>query len=187
MPLKLYFLLLGCKPPGRFTEQHDVFFGIASSLKELVPQIKASWPEAKGNIHIDAWREVTHVDGYDVIITEKQPEETNAPALYFLNLGGYKPDAFDEFHYKMLVAAADESEAIRKAKATAFYRDTGFKGAVSHIDDKYAVDIDDVCRVSSMLPAESASTFTIRLLPAGEAHPGDPLHLGYLQLWKIPS
>ena len=29
-------VLLGCRPPGRFTEQHDIFFGIGNSLKELV-------------------------------------------------------------------------------------------------------------------------------------------------------
>ena len=69
--LKLYMLLLGCKPPGRFTEQHDVFFGIAGALPELVPSIIAAWPEAP-KIHIDAWREVTAVDGYRVSVVAKQ-------------------------------------------------------------------------------------------------------------------
>ncbi|MGN6440105.1 MAG: DUF1543 domain-containing protein [Agriterribacter sp.] len=32
-------LLLGCKPAGRHTEQHDVFFGIGASLKDLIPDI----------------------------------------------------------------------------------------------------------------------------------------------------
>jgi len=54
-------LLLGCKPPGRNTEQHDIFFGIGSGLKELIPAIIDSWPEAKKKIHIDAWREVQFV------------------------------------------------------------------------------------------------------------------------------
>lgn len=43
--LKLFMLLLGCKPPGRHTEQHDIFFGIAASLRDLVPEIQAFWPE----------------------------------------------------------------------------------------------------------------------------------------------
>ena len=50
--LKLFMLLLGCKPPGRHVEQHDVFFGIAGSLDELIPEIKAFWPETD-KIHID--------------------------------------------------------------------------------------------------------------------------------------
>ena len=50
----LYMIMLGCTPKGRFTEQHDIFFGIGTSLKELVADMKSFWPEAKGKIHIDA-------------------------------------------------------------------------------------------------------------------------------------
>ena len=42
--LKLYMVMLGCTPKGRFTEQHDIFFGIGNSLKELIPNMKAFWP-----------------------------------------------------------------------------------------------------------------------------------------------
>ena len=45
--LKLYMLLLGCKPPGRHTEQHDIFFGIAAELRDLVPEIQQFWPGLK--------------------------------------------------------------------------------------------------------------------------------------------
>lgn len=37
--LQLYMLLLGCKPKGRHTEQHDIFIGIADDLASLVPDI----------------------------------------------------------------------------------------------------------------------------------------------------
>jgi hypothetical protein len=33
--LKLYMLLLGCKPAGRNTEQHDLFFGMRASLSDV--------------------------------------------------------------------------------------------------------------------------------------------------------
>jgi len=69
--LKLYMLLLGCRPAGRFTEQHDILFGIGTSLKDLKGQIVNAWPEVKGNIHIDAWREVRHVNGLEVNIVPK--------------------------------------------------------------------------------------------------------------------
>jgi len=76
--LKLFMLLLGCKPPGRHTEQHDVFFGIAANLRDLVPEIQAFWPEPH-NIHIDAWREVNNVDGYDVKIVPTNTAEHSTP------------------------------------------------------------------------------------------------------------
>ncbi|WP_394364615.1 DUF1543 domain-containing protein [Flavobacterium gawalongense] len=37
--LKLYMIILGCTPIGRFAEQHDIFFGIGNSLKNLIPQM----------------------------------------------------------------------------------------------------------------------------------------------------
>ena len=69
--LKLYMVMIGCRPKGRFTEQHDIFFGIGNSLKELIPKMKAFWPEAKGKIHIDAWREVTVVDNCIIEVVPK--------------------------------------------------------------------------------------------------------------------
>jgi hypothetical protein len=57
-------IMLGCTPPGRHTEQHDLFFTIHNSIQETIPAINHFWPEAAGKIHIDAWREVTEVNGY---------------------------------------------------------------------------------------------------------------------------
>jgi hypothetical protein len=100
--LKLHLVMLGCKPEGRFTEQHDIFFGIGKSLKELIPQMKAFWPEAKGKIHIDAWREVTIVDNFSIeIIAKKATENSVSDNLFFINLGGYKENEFEEYHYKL--------------------------------------------------------------------------------------
>lgn len=49
---KLFMVLLGCRPKGRNTEQHDIFFGIADSLVELKPAMQLFWPDAL--LHIDA-------------------------------------------------------------------------------------------------------------------------------------
>ena len=91
--IKLFMVLLGCKPKGRHTEQHDIFFGAGQSLKNLVPDILAFWPEPE-KIHIDAWREVTEADGYSVNLVDKEMAdagiEKKAAQLFFLNLGGYK-------------------------------------------------------------------------------------------------
>ena len=81
----LYMIMLGCKPKGRFTEQHDIFFGIANSLVDLVEDLKLFWPEAKGQIHIDAWRKVTQVDGYTIeIISKIEKTATNQQQLFFM-------------------------------------------------------------------------------------------------------
>jgi hypothetical protein len=176
-------LLLGCRPPGRHVEQHDFFFGIAPSLKDLVPHIKNFWPEVKGNIHIDAWREVTCVDGYSLTIVPKANDEQDKK-LFFINLGGYQRGKFEEQHYVLLTVQTDLAAATKQAKQTLFYKENGFDKAVSHIDDKYGIDVDDIYRVEDILPPAQKQTYRIQLTPA-PGMPQDEIHLGYLPLFKI--
>lgn len=184
--LKLYIVILGATPAGRFTEQHDVFFGIGKTLRELVPQMNAFWKEAEGEIHIDAWREVTQVDGFSVTIIAKANAKatTGKEKLFFINLGGYKENEFEEYHYKIVTVAADKGEAIRNSKQTAFYKHYGFKGAESHIDDKYGIDIDDLYQIDDILPATTKEKYCINLLPA-EDKKADELHIGYVMIEKL--
>ena len=181
---KLYMLLLGCRPKGRNTEQHDIFFAIGNSLAELVPAINSFWPEAKGNIHLDAWREVTHVDGYEISVLPRQEKGAQEMSLFFINLGGYKEQEFEEYHYKVLAVAKNLDEAKVSAKQTAFYKHTGFKGAVSHIDDRFGVDADDIHEVKDILSADVKEKYSIKITPTTSAH-RDEMHLGYLPVYKI--
>jgi hypothetical protein len=185
MPFTLYMMLVGCRPPGRFTEQHDVFFGIAETPADLIPKLNVFWPEARGRMHVDALRPVTSVDGYTISVQPRSNTTNNtAPKLFFLNLGGYKQDVFDEFHYKMLAVAADKSTAVKQAKQTAFYKHTGFTGAPSHMDDKWGVDVDDVYEIDDILPAADREQFSLHIKPTTSTA-ADPLQLGYITFDKL--
>ena len=81
--MKLYMIMIGCRPKGRYTEQHDIFFGIGNSIKELVPKMNEFWPEAKGNFHIDAWREVNIVENYKIEVVPKGTATANSTQLFF--------------------------------------------------------------------------------------------------------
>ncbi|MEO7047661.1 MAG: DUF1543 domain-containing protein [Ferruginibacter sp.] len=183
--LKLFMAILGCRPAGRHTEQHDIFFGIATEMKELIPAMYEYWPEANKKIHVDAWREVNQVDGFEIKIVsvgeKKAPGDTK---LFFINLGGYKPGEFEEYHYKMLVAAPNKGEAIMASKKTAFFKHTGFKGAQSHVDDKYGVDVDDLYEIPDILPEEIKKQYSIQLFKAAVAKE-DELNIGYFPLSKL--
>lgn len=188
--LRLFMILLGCKPAGRNTEQHDLFFGIGRSINDNRQSVVDFWKEAEGRLHIDGWREVRFVDGYLIEVLEKtETERTEATApqpekLFFINLGGYKENEFEEFHYKMLTVSADKGQAIQKARQTAFYKHTGFDGAPSHIDDKYGIDVDDVYDIEEILPAHLKEKYRIRIsAAAGQGE--DRLHLGYLKIDKL--
>lgn len=183
--LKLFMILLGCKPNGRNIEQHDLFFGIGTSLSEIKNDLIEFWNEANGKIHIDGWREVNWIDGYEIGVTDKQDStESNHEKLFFINLGGYKQNEFEEYHYKMLTVAADKGVAIQKAKQTAFYKHTGFEGAVSHIDDKYGIDVDDIYEIEDILPAQLKEKYSIQIRKA-TTEMEDELHLGYLKIDKL--
>ena len=174
-------LLIGASPPGRNIEQHDVFFGIGDSIKDLIPDVEAFWP-GNNKLHFDAWRELTSVNGYKVEVALKNESKQNSPfKLFFINLGGYKLNEFEEFHYKMVIAAADKSEAINQSKQTAFFRHTGFKGATSHIDDKFGIDVDDIYEITDILPPDTKEKYSILVTPA-DSLAEDEINLGYFKL-----
>jgi Domain of Unknown Function (DUF1543) len=178
-------IMLGCRPKGRYTEQHDIFFGIANSLKELIPEMKAFWPEAKGQIHVDVWREVTSVDNYSIEVVAKNDKIIQENQLFFINLGGYKEGEFEEFHYKILSVAKTVGEATKKSKETSFYKHCGFKGATSHIDDKFGVDVDDIYNVRDILELDLKEKFELKITKSDSELAEDKLHIGYLKIEKI--
>lgn len=177
---KLFMLLLGCKPQGRHTEQHDIFFAIATELNELVPAIKEFWPEANGKIHLDAYRVVNHVDGYQVNVVEKVAQSEANQKLFFLNLGGYQSKVFEEIHYKMLMVAPDKATATASAKSSPFFK----QYFSPHIDDKYGVDVDDIFDIEEVLPSETKQKYAIQFTKV-QALPDDEIVLGYMPVDKL--
>ena len=180
---KLFMTMIGCKPKGRHTEQHDIFFGIGDTIADLLPEIFSFWPETKKKLHLDAWRAVTQVNGHQIKLVKRNTRkvsEQDSLHLYFINLGGYVPGVFDELHYKILVVANDISAAISVAKQTVFYQSTGFKGAPSHVDDKYGLDVDELYKVEDLLAPEITNQYFIQIKPLKKQTQEDEIHLGYM-------
>lgn len=182
---QLYMILLGATPKGRNIEQHDIFFGIGTSIKELLPEMQAFWPEAKGKIHVDAYRIVKKVGDFKVEVVERgSDKDDELRSLFFMNLGGYKKGEFEELHYKVLMVASQKAAAIKEAKETTFYKHVGFKGATSHIDDKFGVDVDDIFEIKDILSETTRAKYALRFT-AAEHLPEDEIFLGYLPLSKL--
>jgi hypothetical protein len=183
----LFMLMLGCKPPGRHTEQHDVMFTVADDFLSTEQDARAFWPESE-KIHIDAYRTVTKVDRYKISIVQKGTAKTTLK-LFFVNLGGYIPDVFDEFHYKILVVAKTIGEAQRIAKRSPFclHHPGPSKNALPHIDDEYGVDVDDTYHVEDILPDHIKESFSIEiedvLFEMGMIE--DKISIGYQRYEKI--
>ena len=184
--LHLFMTLAGCRPAGRNTEQHDVYFGIGKEIKDLIPALYDFWPEARKNLHLDAWRKVNYVDDYkvEVILKDHSTVSRNDMKLFFINLGGYKADEFEEFHYKIILVATDKNAAIKMAKQTAFFQHTGFKKAPAHIDDKFGIDVDDIFEIKDILSPSLKSMYNLQLTKV-TSFENDSINLGYMKLDKL--
>ena len=77
------------------------------------------------------------------------------------------PDVLQEYHQQVLVVE-NPLEATQKVKSSAFYKDYNQpNGASSHIDDKYALDVDDAFAVEDILPL-SQKKFSLKLTKTGQ-------------------
>ena len=191
--LTLFMVQIGGRPKGRLIEQHDIFFGVANQVSELVDDINHHWPEVKNKWHIDSYRAISKVDNYAIKLVESssQTESANDLKLFFINLGGYQRGSFEEFHYKLLIVAATQADAIKQAKQSEFYKAFTYKdkdspfNAASHIDDKFEVDIDDIYNVNDLI-----SNIQLLIEPiTNESHElvnaDDKEYVGYLSIKNL--
>lgn len=181
--------MLGCKPEGHHTEQHDIVFAIAENFINTETQAKAFaqkvWPSVK-KIHIDAYREVQNVEGYRINLVPRRKKKRGDKQLFFINLGGYKPGVFEEFHYKILVVATNMGEAKRMAKDSSFCLQHPATSSSNHphVDDEYGIDVDDVYKVDDILPEHLKKKYMISIsnVPFTDLKQ-DPISNGY-QLYE---
>ncbi|WP_352309209.1 DUF1543 domain-containing protein [Psychrobacter sp. W2-37-MNA-CIBAN-0211] len=189
----LFMVQLGGRPKGRLIEQHDMFFGVANQVSELIEGINHHWPEVKNKWHIDSYRALTKVGNHSIKLVESATSDgNNGLKLFFINLGGYQQGSFEEFHYKLLIVAATQADAIKQAKQSVFYKEFTFKDkdspfdAASHIDDKFAVDVDDIYNVNDLI-----SNVQILIEPiAHDSHAlantdDDKEYVGYLSIKNL--
>ena len=190
----LYMVQLGGRPKGRLIEQHDMFFGVADKVSELIEAINAHWFEVKNKWHLDSYRAITKVDNYSVKLIDSMDSSANDIMndlkLFFINLGGYQQGSFEEFHYKLLIVATTQAEAIKQAKQSDFYKAFTYKdkdspfNTASHIDDKFEVDIDDIYNVNDLI-----SNFKLLIKPIpNDSHKvidDDKDYVGYLSIKNL--
>lgn len=211
----LFMVQLGATPKGRLIEQHDMFFGVADKVGDLIDAINAHWPAVKNKWHIDSYRSVTtvinpdgsayHIEWQDDNTAEKDNINSSIKSnqstdnasdlkLFFINLGGYQEGSIEEFHYKMLVVAPTQATAMKAAATTEFYKHYSYNdddvpfNAASHIDNKHQVDVDDIYDVNGLL---SVGRLVITPIPVGsidfDEAVEDKNYVGYLSLKTLKS
>ncbi len=138
---KLYIVLLGGRHPRARIEVHDIAFATGEQLADTWPQLRQHWFGSQDGLHVDAWMEITGLDGHRLSLTGSTPA-AGEPRLYLVNLGGYVASEFGEAHRYLPVCARDAAEAKRKAKAQApGHWDKPHSDAVVDVDDCLLIDV----------------------------------------------
>ncbi len=112
----LFLFYLGGNVDNANIEVHDVQFAAVEKPEDAFHLLKKKWFGQPNKLHIDGYAKISWADGYDIYLDiHKNNDEKR---LYFVNMGGYRPDCFAELHEFGLFVAATEEEAKNKAKET---------------------------------------------------------------------
>ncbi len=130
--MKLFALYIGGEHARANIELHDMRFVVARTVTETYDELRRQWWGTPDSLHIDAWAEIEHADGYDI---ELAPEPfTGRERLYYVNIGGYDEDEFLEKHRNVFVVARTMAEA----KTRALRENRGWKQL--HRDEQYEAE-----------------------------------------------
>ena len=121
----LFLVVIGGKAPNANIELHDVRWVIGSKIEDTFESLRNNWFGSTEGLHIDSYKKIKSVDGYKIILKNKENEKiknTNSYSdkkkkLWFVNLGGYHENSMQEIHEFGLVVAANSFEAKKLAKS----------------------------------------------------------------------
>lgn len=132
--LKLFAVLLGGRAQGCTMELHDVVFVAGDSLQATYTQLINQWFGISKDLHIDAYIDLSQVDGHAVRLSKDQPP-ANQKKLFFVNMGGYRQGYFGEMHEITFFVAETSAEVKERAK-----KELGLSLLQAHCDDNVLID-----------------------------------------------
>jgi len=139
---KLFAVYLGGRAPKCNTELHDVVFVIGKTIEATYEQLMDKWFGTPTGLHLDSYMELDVVDGYEISISDKAPD--NGKKLFFINLGAYSDGQFTEIHANKFIVAESAPEAKAKGKSALLKN----WPSPAHVDDLH--ELDDCLEVSEV-------------------------------------
>jgi len=121
MNLSLFIVVLGGRSLKSNIEIHDVRWVVGETIEDTFPELRKQWLGKKNGLHIDSYKSIKYVDGYEIVLSKSNKDSLNIPrkepiSLWFVNLGGYNPEKMYEEHEFNLIVAKKAIEAKKKAK-----------------------------------------------------------------------
>ena len=155
MNFSLFIVVLGGRSLKSNIEIHDVRWVIGKKIEDTFPELRKQWLGKKYGLHIDSYKRIKYVDGYQIVISKCNSFTINSPktnslSLWFVNLGGYDPKKMYEEHDFKLVVAKKAIDAKKKARQS---WKSNFKN--KHNDD--CSGINNINQVDDMHPIKIKS------------------------------
>ena len=111
--MKLFSVFLGGRAYKCNTELHDVVFTLGEKIEDTYTELLAKWFGLPDRLHIDSWVDLNIVEGYKISLSKKKNKSPKK--LYFVNLGAYEKNRFEELHESKFMD--DESKINVKKRA----------------------------------------------------------------------
>jgi len=109
--MKLFAVFLGGRADKCNIELHDVVFTCAETIEDSYKDLLSKWFGNPNRLHIDSWVELDYIDGYKIELSKSKPVRENK--LFFINLGGYDDNKFEELHESMFLVG-DNKNLIKR-------------------------------------------------------------------------
>ncbi len=139
--MKLFAVFLGGRTKKCNIELHDVVFTCANSIEDSYDDLLSKWFGDINRLHIDSWVELKFIDGFEVILSRNKSISDNK--LFFINLGGYSDNKFEEIHESMFLVGNKKIEIKKRAKRNLLL---GYNQV--HTDDLF--DVDDCIEINKV-------------------------------------
>ena len=162
--VQLFLVYIGGTAPGANIELHDVRFVAADSIEQTHEQLRQQWFGTVKGLHLDAYMQVNHIDGYGVSL-HPAPQQSELK-LFFVNFGGYYPNKIAEQHEFMLCVAPSAAAAKARAKTLL-------------LTDAQSQHKDDLLELDDCFALEQLQGLYVHLTPSGQSQPMHPDWSGY--------
>tara|TARA_B100000579_G_C22298261_1_gene605929 strand:+ start:25 stop:582 length:558 start_codon:yes stop_codon:yes gene_type:complete len=185
MNLSLFIVVLGGRSVKSNVELHDVRWVIGEKLEDTFPELREQWLGKTNGLHIDSYKCIKYVDGYEIVISKYEKDFLNPPkeedlTLWFVNLGGYNPKKMYEEHEFKLIVAKKARDAKKIAKMN---WESNVK--IKHNDD-YS-EIKNFEQFDGFHPIKKINNWEIKLLsdPQERSDKLTPDWYGYMRIDKF--
>ena len=139
--MKLFSVFLGGRADKCNTELHDVVFTLGEKIEDTYTDLLRKWFGVPDRLHIDSWVNLSIVEGYKISISKEKKKSDEK--LYFVNLGAYEKNRFEELHESKFMVDVNKINVKKRAKELLLVG----KEQV-HLDDLY--DVDDCIEINKV-------------------------------------